>query len=291
MMLGSKGIFPWYHPNKICKGMIYIMLKKKILTDLYETTKEDADFREALLNFSDNITMELTMFNQSVRSEICILSGHANLLEQKNPNLTEQEEWKYLKENIKNLSNLLNQYEIYRSRFECHYGYVNIPELCQKIVSTFQRTALARHIRLTYKENLTERDAYTNYFCDPYQLQEVIIELLKHAFHTIPDVTYVDITISNENTDDFIIYVKRDGKMISEDDLNNIEMGHISKELFERHSAILLCHQFARKISNKFIISSNEETTFVELHLSSNAPYVPIPPEFQELYKANIPTP
>ena len=68
--------------------MIYIMLKKKILTDLYKTTKEDADFREALLNFSDNITMELTMFNQSVRSEICILSGHANLLEQKNPNLT-----------------------------------------------------------------------------------------------------------------------------------------------------------------------------------------------------------
>lgn len=265
------------------------MLKKKILTDLHETTKEDADFREALLNFSDNISMELTMFNQSVRSEICILSGHANLLEQKNPNLTEQKEWKYLKDNIKNLSNILNEYEIYRSRFERHYGYVNIPELCQKIVFTFQGTALARHIRLTYKENLTNREAYTNYFCDFYQLQEVIIELLKHAFHAIPDVTYVDITISNENTDDFIIYVKRDGKMISEDDLKNIEMGHISKELFERRSAILLCHQFARKIGNKFIVSSNEETTFVELHLPSNAPYVSIPPEFQELYKATIP--
>ena len=186
------------------------------------------------------------------------------MLAQKNPSLKEQRQWAIIGEDYDNLYHLMTDYENYRNQFRMKSTYINVLELCEKIASQFQTIASKRKIAFSFENKMTHPQILYHYFGDAEKLEDAIIGLLKHAFHIIPDVTYVKVSLYNEGTKKSVIHVERNGAMIPERDLQDLQREQISKELYTKHIGVLTAKQLAASCGYDFNIFSSEEQTYVD---------------------------
>lgn len=205
-------------------------------------------------------------FIQTLRNRLTTISGNIHLVEHDMKKLQENENWKQLKSEFQELTELLNCYDLSCSCLDFQNESVNILTLCQRIAYTFQPTALSRHINFTIEQQLENPAILHGYTCDSYQMQETIINMLNHTFHTICDVSYITLTICDEKSGYFTINIQRDGSAIPEEIIQNLNEKDISRELFQKYADILSAKRFLDVCDGEFEFSSNSEKTTVKLH-------------------------
>lgn len=207
--------------------------------------------------------------NQEFRNELAVIAGTKKLLEDPDLNTDQAKELTQLDDTIQVLSELLEKYEALFTSMQQKKSMVNIPELIQRVASTFTTTALARHIRFSFDNQLPKGHRMEHYYCDEQEFQFTILGLLKHAFETIPAVTYVSITLSLDTDDEerTVLHIQRDGAMISPRDLDDLRAGSLSRILFDRHIGVLNAKHFADSIHSTMEIHSDTEKTFIQMYL------------------------
>lgn len=243
------------------------MLDKKQIDQLFELCNENEALQLALSEFCDSLYDDLTAINKVFRTQLSICEGSCQLIIQKNPTLSSQKDWENLCNDFEQLTSIIDKYEQYKDRLLLHYSYVDIISLCEKIKLTFDDTARARHIDFSLETDVAHPEIFQHFLCDAEKMQESIFSLLKHAFHIIPDVSYVKIQLKETETMQGMIHVQRDGAMIPPEDLKNLQSGTVSKETFLKHFGILTVKRFVESTHGRLVFDSDEEKTYVTIYL------------------------
>ncbi len=246
------------------KKEFFIVLTQSQKEQIFYLCKDNETLRDIFSQFCHSIDEDLGHLNQMVRNELSALSASVQMLIQKNPSLMEQRQWSIIEENYSNLYRLMTIYENYRNNFHTKSTYIDVVDLCEKISSQFQTLASERNIDFLYENHMTNPQILRHYFGDSEKIEDSIIGLLKHAFHTIPGVTYVKISLHNIDTTKAIIHVEWNGTMITEKDLQDLKQAQISKSLYAKYNGIITAKQFADICEFDFSISSSEEKTYVD---------------------------
>lgn len=237
------------------------MFNRKQLERLFSLCNDNEELRNALKDFCNTVYEDLGEINRNVRNELAILSGSSKILREHNENLESQHQWQELRKNYSQLSSLLETYERYRSGFLLEYSYVNMDELCQKIASTFEVTAISNHISFSYENKMKEPDTLANYVCDVYKMQEAIMYLLKHVFAYISSVSYIKLELQDYSETHFCVYVERDGVEISPETLQSLDRQDLSQETFLRYNGFLNAQKFIHSSKGTLTIKSSPEKT------------------------------
>lgn len=240
------------------------MLTQSQKEQIYYLCKDNETLRDIFSQLCHSIDEDLGRLNQMVRNELSVLSASVQMLAQKNPSLKEQRQWAIIGEDYENLYHLMTDYENYRNQFRMKSTYIDVVELCEKIASQFQSIASEKHIDFSFRNQMTNPKILNHYFGDAEKIQDAIIMLLKHALCIIPDVTYVKISLHNTDTQKAIVHVERDGAMIPEKELQDLQREQISKTLYSKHIGVLTAKQLAGTCGYDFTISSSEEKTYVD---------------------------
>lgn len=239
------------------------MLTQSQKEQIYYLCKDNETLRDIFSQFCHSIDEDLGHLNQMVRNELSVLSASVQMLEQKNPSLKDQRQWAIIEENYENLYRLMTIYENYRNNFRVKKSYIDVVELCEKIASKFQTIASKKNIDFSFENQMTHPQTLHNYFGDGEKMEDAIIGLLKHAFQ-IPDITYAKISLYNEGTTKAVIHVERDGSMIPENELQDLQRDLVSKPLYAKHIGIITAKQLANACGYNFAISSSENQTCVD---------------------------
>lgn len=241
------------------------MLTQNQKEQIFYLCKDNETLRDIFRQFCHSIDEDLENLNQMVRNELSALSGTIQLLIQKNPNLMEQRQWSIIEEIYGKLDVLITTYETYRNNFHVKNTHIDVINICEKISSNFQTLASKKNINFVYVNEMTHSQILHDYFGDAEKIEDSIIGLLKQAFFTIPEVTYVKLSLHNIDSTKAIIHIERDGAMISETDLQDIKLGQISNCLYTRYKDIIITKQLANVCGFDFSISSSEEKTYINL--------------------------
>lgn len=239
------------------------MLTQSQKEQIFYLCKDNETLRDIFSQFCHSIDEDLGHLNQMVRNELSVLSASVQMLAQKNPSLREQRHWTIIEEDYANLYSLMTTYENYRNNFRMKSTYIDVVKLCEKIATKFQTISSKRHIAFLFENQMTNAEILNNYFGDAEKIEDAIIGLLKHAFQS-PDVTYVKISLHNQGNTKAVIHVERNGAMIPEKELQDLQMELVSKRLYAKHIGILTAKQLADTCGYKFTLSSSEEKTYAD---------------------------
>lgn len=234
---------------------------------LSKLCENNTALQNALSEFCSSFYTELSALNEIFRTQFATCLGTYTSLESKNPKLSSQDTWKKFSYDLAELKNLIREYELCKDRLLLSYSFVDIISLCEKIKRTFDDTARARHIDFTLENNVVHPDILRHFPCDAEKMQEAILSLLKHAFHIIPEVSYVKIQLDETEEERGIIHIERDGAMIPEKDYINLQAGNLSKEVFTKHFGLLSVRRFVGSIHGKLDFFSDEKKTSLTIYL------------------------
>lgn len=239
------------------------MLTQSQKEQIFYLCKDNETLRDIFSQLCHSIDEDLGHLNQMVRNELSVLSASVQMLAQKNPSLREQRHWTIIEEDYANLYNIMTTYENYRNNFRMKSTYIDVVKLCDKIASKFEIIAAKRHIAFSFENRMKHPQILNNYFGDAEKIEDTIIGLLKHAFQT-PDVTYVKISLHNLGNAKAVVHVERNGAMIPEKELQNLQMDLVSKPLYVKHMGILTAKHLADTCGYNFTLSSSEEKTYAD---------------------------
>lgn len=216
------------------------MPKQELLEQIYYLTQNNETLSDVFSQFKRQTADELGEISSALRNELSILNASNSLLALQNPTLKEQRQWKIIQENFDLLTQLLYKIERYRCALTGNYEFVNLIELCDKISASYAIRAKEKNISFSYEKNITNPSIFVNYFCDRRRLEDAIVSLLVHAADQISGVTSVRFCLTNPDPKHGELYIERNGKIISDREMDELNKEHISKELFKNHVGVLL---------------------------------------------------
>lgn len=179
-----------------------------------ELYKREHELQQFKLNFFTNISHE-------IKTHLTLISGPVEKLMNSSINSLEKKQLEHVRSNADKLLNLVRELMDFRkaetNNLPLHVTKNNIVRFVEEIHSSFQETADAKTINLTFSHSKGNIELYF----DKRQMEKVIFNLLTNAFKFTPDGGNISVEIIEARTD-VQIRIADDGKGIAPENLKRL---------------------------------------------------------------------
>lgn len=206
-------------------------MKHTELLKLHELCNENQEYCDLINSLKESQRTTLSTINHELRNYLTLIHSTAQLLEAKDNQLSQNQHWNQLVDDIKEMTSLLKEYSVYNHCSDLSIEPTNLITLLQKTVNSFEATALFNHTTLTLDTGSEALDYVTSYPCDPMKMREVFINLIKNALEATSAGDYITIEFktapaeliySNDKNAFISIIVRNSGKLIPNDEIDTL---------------------------------------------------------------------
>ncbi|MBQ5559541.1 MAG: sensor histidine kinase [Lachnospiraceae bacterium] len=238
------------------------MSRKEIIETLYNLCRDNETFADAFSQFCHEIDDELEKLGSLLRNELTVQSAD------------DEPTYEHLKDVVlanepKDDTDLLDEiyghYEAIKAYLQVSNEYINMISICDTIGKHYEKFGKTCDINFVYEKKIDDPGIFQNYFCNKENFQNMLISLLKNAFHRITEVSEIKLILNNPAPGKGQIVIEHNGNTISVSDLCELNQNHISENNYYRNLGIWQAKRFAEEHDWDFSFSSGANETITTL--------------------------
>ncbi|ROR23664.1 phospho-acceptor domain-containing protein [Mobilisporobacter senegalensis] len=193
--------------------------------------REHPEFRHIMRRFKEESRYMLSSISHELRNPITLIHSTVQLMEKKNPEITQIPYWSQLRSDINYTISILEEYTNYNHSEEIRLSNVDLYELIDNIKNNFRLISNDKNINICLDASDISRKHIKSYSCDEIKMKQVFINIIKNAIEAISKKGFIHIEINADpallckNIDGntyMVIIISNNGKKIEEDELPNI---------------------------------------------------------------------
>lgn len=193
--------------------------------------REHPEFRHIMRRYKEESRYMLSSISHELRNPITLIHSTVQLMEKKNPEITQIPYWSQLRNDINYTISILDEYTSYNHSEEIRLTNVDLYKLIDDIKDTCALISNEKIIKIFINASDISRKNIKSYSCDEVKIKQVFINIIKNAIEAISKKGFIHIEINADpsllckNIDGntyMLITISNNGKKIEEDELPNI---------------------------------------------------------------------
>lgn len=193
--------------------------------------EEVPELNYILRRYKEESQYILTSVSHELRNPITLIHSTVQLMERRNPEVTQLPYWSQLKDDINTTILLLNDYSEFNHSENIHWSTVNLHQLINDVKNSFEPTCIDKNISLSLDISDKSKEYIKEYSCDTVKIKQVLSNIIRNAIESIDNSGLITIDVNanparlckNINGTTYMtITISNNGKKIDEDELPNI---------------------------------------------------------------------
>lgn len=155
---------------------------------------------EPLLSLFEQYQKEISFFlsrmTHDIKNPLTLINSSLQLLEKREPTLTEQPYWNSVKTDVKDLFALLEQLRVFNYGDVLTLAGTNLEKLLIDLSASFEPFAREKNARITINLSDNCHPYIDTYSCDAQKLKEALINLIKNSLEAVEENGLVSLLCS-----------------------------------------------------------------------------------------------
>lgn len=201
-----------------------------------------------------------------IRNPLTSLKGFMQLLKEKNTDYVD-----IMLNEIERINRIVDEFMSLAKPQSIHFVSVHLNQLIESVVSFMQPQARLHGVEIIVASKIE----LTAFICEPNQMKQLLINLIKNAIEAMPGGGNVRITVCSVNNNKVGINIMDQGLGIPEDGLNRLGEPFYSAKENGTGLGLVICHRIVEAHQGVLSFESklNQGTTVkIVLPVSSSAP-------------------
>ncbi len=188
---------------------------------LLELMKDNEELLNLFRQYQQEMSFFLSRMTHDIKNPLTLMNSSLQLMEKKQPSLTELPYWESIKTDLKDLFSLLDQLRSFHYGDQLTLSYTDIAALLMELTASFDAFAREKNARLTITLMNNCHPYVDNYLCDSVKLKEALVNLIKNSVEAVEKEGLVSIVCSlKENS--LTLAITNTGSTIEEEERTKI---------------------------------------------------------------------
>lgn len=231
---------------------------------LQQLCTNNVELDSLMKQYEEDNKFLLSQLTHEIRNPLTLMYSTLQLIEHKNPDITQINYWANLKEDMKDVFSLLDRISEYNHCDTLDITSVDLNTMLSELITTFKAYLPEKKAHIELSVSKRAKSYITNYFCDKTKMRQVFINLIKNAMEAVN--IHGTITIHchiTKDPSDLLIDITNTGSSISEEEKERIFTPFVTTKAtgtglgLPTVKKILLSHNGTITVS-----SSENKTTF-----------------------------
>lgn len=195
------------------------MLENIDINKMNRLMEENKDAKQIISQLLENHHTSVTMIAHEIRNPLTLVSSALQIIEVQHPEVKEFHNWEQTVEDVKFMTDLLNELSTFNNSSTLHYSVFKIEKLLKNIAISFAISLDASESGIRFSSKIVP--GMGNYTGDKTKLEEVILNLLRNAQDAVGSDGKIFL-YGERIKDSIIIRVTDNGCGISDDIIDKI---------------------------------------------------------------------
>ncbi|MBP2120679.1 PAS domain S-box-containing protein [Cohnella lubricantis] len=182
-----------------------------------------------------------------IRNPLTSLKGFMQLLKEQNTHYID-----IMLSELERINNIVNEFMSMAKPHSIRFVKVNLPTVIEEIVSFMQPQALLHNAEITIQ--LQNRLGF--FWCEPNQIKQLLMNLLKNAMEAMPDGGEVRIEAYREEDETIVLQVTDHGKGIPEEGMARLGEPFYSLKENGTGLGLAVCHRIVEAHNGRLTFRS-----------------------------------
>ena len=231
---------------------------------LQQLCTSNSELNNLMKQYEEDNKLLLSQITHEIRNPLTLIYSTLQLIEHKNPDITQINYWANLKEDMKDVFSLLDRLSEYNHCDASEMKPTDLNALLTELISSFQTYLPEKKATLTMSIEEQATPYITSYICDSTRMKQVFTNLLKNAMEAVDHCGTVTIESAlSEDKTNLLFKITNTGSTVSEEEQDNIFLPFVTTKStgsglgLPTVKRILLSHNGSIAISSK-----ENKTTF-----------------------------
>ncbi|MDO5292601.1 MAG: HAMP domain-containing sensor histidine kinase [bacterium] len=199
------------------------MYQNDVDEKIHQLCTNNSELTDLMKQYEEENKLLLSQITHEIRNPLTLIYSTLQLIEHKNPDITQINYWSNLKDDMKDVFSLLDQLSEYNHCDTLSIQPVDLQILLTELVTSFKPYMSDKSISISVNIGRYAKPFIHSYPCDETKIKQVFTNLIKNAVEAIEDTGEIELKcLADSEHDRLLISVSNTGSTIPEENLTKI---------------------------------------------------------------------
>lgn len=182
------------------------MLTDDELLKIQQLREENAEFNGIIERLNEESKFMLSRLSHEIRNPLTLISSTLQLMETKNPEVSDLKYWSQVRSDVNDLMGLLNDLSSYNNCDKLELSTVDLSLMLSNLVASFQSQYVESHFNITLAIHKSALAVMSAYVCDDIKMKQVFTNIMKNGLEAMKAHNSLSITAKIDDLSERNLY-------------------------------------------------------------------------------------